>query len=198
MCTHLVLRKGIIMPAAVATKSSTTCNIVNTTLMSFTTRARAFELSMPSTVTYCCCDICSIFDICVGGKMSVFFSPTGVLVCVCVCVWLTELTLVWQFSSTSLTSRSLSSLWYCTFSSMSAIACFRFSISFCNKRTFISELNTCVCESVCCMFYWAVCQNRRRTWCNSVKSLICSSSPSARYRSLSSVEVKLLNSFWLV
>lgn len=66
--THLVLRKGIIMPAAVATKSRTTCNIVNTTLMSFTTRARAFELSMPSTVTYCCCDICSIFDICVGGK----------------------------------------------------------------------------------------------------------------------------------
>jgi len=51
----------------------------------------------------------------------------------CYGVW-GELTLVWQFSSTSLTSRSLSSLWYCTFSSMSAIVCFRFSISFCQTK----------------------------------------------------------------
>lgn len=61
---YLVFRKGIIIPAAVATSSSTTCSTVSTTLISFTTSARAFELSMPSTVTYCCCDMCSIFDIC--------------------------------------------------------------------------------------------------------------------------------------
>lgn len=44
------------------------------------------------------------------------------------------LTLVWQFSRTSFTSRSRSSLWYWTFSSISANACLRFSISFWKQK----------------------------------------------------------------
>lgn len=48
-------------------------------------------------------------------------------------------TLVWQFSKTSFTSRSLSSLWYCTFSSISANACFKFSISFCKKKILVKK-----------------------------------------------------------
>lgn len=61
--TYLVFKKGIIMPAAVATSNRTTCRTVSTTLISFTTSARAFELSIPSTVTYCCWDMCSILEI---------------------------------------------------------------------------------------------------------------------------------------
>lgn len=51
------------IPAAVATNNSTTCNTVKTTLINLTTSARAFELSIPSTVTYCCWDRCSILVI---------------------------------------------------------------------------------------------------------------------------------------
>lgn len=61
--TYLVFKNGIIIPAAVATSNKTTCNTVNTTFISLTISARAFELSIPSTVTYCCCDKCSIFEI---------------------------------------------------------------------------------------------------------------------------------------
>lgn len=57
------------MPAAVATIKSTTCKIIRTTLISLTTKARAFEFSMPSTVTYCCCDKCSIFEIWIDQKL---------------------------------------------------------------------------------------------------------------------------------
>lgn len=63
---HLVLRNGIRMPAAVAVSKSTTWSIVKTTLINFTTKARAFELSIPSTVN-CCWDKCSIFWICNGN-----------------------------------------------------------------------------------------------------------------------------------
>lgn len=65
--SHLVLRNGIRMPAAVAVSSSTTWRIVKTTLINFTTKARAFELSIPSTVN-CCWDKCSIFWICAREK----------------------------------------------------------------------------------------------------------------------------------
>lgn len=62
--TYLVFKNGIIIPAAVATNNSTTCNTVKTTFINLTTSARALELSMPSTVTYCCWDRCSILVIC--------------------------------------------------------------------------------------------------------------------------------------
>lgn len=52
---YLVRRKGIMMPAPVATNNKTTWSTVSRTLMSLTTRALAFELSNPSSVTYCCC-----------------------------------------------------------------------------------------------------------------------------------------------
>lgn len=121
---YLVFKNGIIMPAAVATSSSTTCNMVSTTFISFTTRALALELSMPSTVTYCCCDKCSILEICVRNLSQM--GRFQLMTCL-------QLTRVWQFSNTSLTSCRRSSLWYCTFSSISAMACLRFSISFCNQ-----------------------------------------------------------------
>lgn len=126
------------MPAPVATKSKTTCRTVSKIFMSFTTRALAFELSRPSNVTYCCCckAWCSIFWIC--NKKIIFnhilFSITQ---------WLT---LVWQCSNISWISLTLSSLWYCTFSSMSTKACFRFSTSFwCNSvKSFICSSNLSV------------------------------------------------------
>lgn len=52
--SYLVFKNGIIIPAAVATSNKTTCNTVKTTLINLTISARAFELSIPSTVTYCC------------------------------------------------------------------------------------------------------------------------------------------------
>lgn len=53
--THLVRKNGIIIPDKVATKSKTTCRTVSRTFINLTTKARAFELSRPSNVTYCCC-----------------------------------------------------------------------------------------------------------------------------------------------
>lgn len=64
---YLVLRNGMRIPAAVAVSKSTTWRIVKTTLINFTTKARAFELSIPSTVN-CCWDKCSIFWICKEWK----------------------------------------------------------------------------------------------------------------------------------
>lgn len=64
---YLVLRNGMRIPAAVAVSKSTTWSIVKTTLINFTTKARAFELSIPSTVN-CCWDKCSIFWICERGR----------------------------------------------------------------------------------------------------------------------------------
>ena len=61
---YLVFKNGIIIPAAVATSNNTTCKIVKTTLINLTTSARALELSMPSTVTLCNWDMCSILEIC--------------------------------------------------------------------------------------------------------------------------------------
>lgn len=56
------------------------------------------------------------------------------------------LTLVWQCSNISCISLTLSSLWYCTFSSISTKACFRFSTSFwCNSvKSFICSSNRSV------------------------------------------------------
>lgn len=103
------------IPAPVATRSKTTCNTVNTTFINFTTNALALLLSKPSKVTYCwcCCCWCSILQI-----------------------------LVWQLSNISCISRSLSSLWYCTFSSMSVIVCFKFSTSF-----WWSSVRSLICSS---------------------------------------------------
>lgn len=126
--TYLVFKNGIIIPAAVATSNKTTCNTVNTTFISLTISARAFELSIPSTVTYCCCDKCSIFEI--YGANDKWLEINADAKGKDAKLMLIALTLVWQFSKTSFTSRNLSSLWYCTFSSISANACFRFSISF--------------------------------------------------------------------
>ena len=100
---HLVLRKGIMIPAPVATSKRTTWSTVSTTLISLTTNALALLLSKPSNVTYCwcCCCWCSIFHI-----------------------------FVWQLSSISCMSLKRSSLWYWTFSSISVIVCLRFSTSF--------------------------------------------------------------------
>lgn len=124
--TYLVFKNGIIIPAAVATNNSTTCNTVKTTFINLTTSARALELSMPSTVTYCCWDRCSILVICWDNrKQNIRINESRLMD-----DRYQKPTLVWQFSRTSCTSRSRSSLWYWTFSSVSASACFRFSISF--------------------------------------------------------------------
>lgn len=136
---HLVRRKGIIIPAPVATRSKITWRTVRTTLISFTTNARALLLSRPSRVTYCwcCCCWCSIFQI-----------------------------LVWQLSSISCMSLKRSSLWYWTFSSMSVIVCLRFSTSFwwSSVRSFICSSKRSHLKRSSCSAWDKYVTSRWRVW----------------------------------
>lgn len=167
------------MPAAVATSSNTTCRTVNTTFINLTTRARAFELSIPSTVTYCCWLMCSIFEICKSLSLNLNW------LCKWNVFWTIHLPLSGNFPAPHLHPSIVHHFDTEPFPPYQPWLVWgsRFRSKMENFDIVFEDLNIGHPSATL-------------TWCNSVKSFICSSKRSARYRSPSNATVTSWKSLW--